>query len=117
MDINKLKETIETLRNRGSIDNPVVREVAINNALEVLEKVEANNSIQLDFQGWPIGQMTFGDMKLFVNNHQDLDDDTKLLVLQDDGMGYGANNGYASFMCVSEPTVKDGGDKEIQIWF
>ena len=50
----------------------------------------------------------------FVRDNGSLDDDVNILVLEDDGMGYGARNGYCSDIYVSEN--KDG-KKEIQIWF
>ena len=51
--------------------------------------------------------------KIYIDD-DNLDDDIQILVLQDDGMGYGARNGYCSDIYVSEN--KDG-KKEVQIWF
>lgn len=53
-------------------------------------------------------------LRKFVRDNGPLDDDVNILVLEDDGMGYGARNGYCSGIYVSEN--KDG-KKEIQIWF
>jgi hypothetical protein len=69
---------------------------------------------QYDFQGWEIKEITMKELRKFVRDNGVLDDDTKILVLEDDGMGYGARNGYCSSIYLSEN--KDG-KKEIQIWF
>lgn len=67
-----------------------------------------------DFQGWPIEELTMKDLREFVDNHKDLDDNAKLFVFQDDGMGYGAINGQCSGLYLSKD--EDGID-EVQIWF
>jgi hypothetical protein len=54
------------------------------------------------------------DLRKFVRDNGALDDDVKLLVLEDDGMGYGARNGYCSDIYVGKD--KDG-KNEVQIWF
>ena len=54
------------------------------------------------------------ELRKFVRDNGALNDDVKLLVLEDDGMAYGANNGYCSDLCVSED---ENGEKEVQIWF
>ena len=59
-------------------------------------------------------KITMKQLRKFVRDNGPLDDDVNILVLEDDGMGYGARNGYCSGIYVSEN--KDG-KKEIQIWF
>ena len=54
------------------------------------------------------------ELREFVKENESIEDDTKLLVLEDDGMGYGANNGYCSDLFISED---NDGKKEVQIWF
>ena len=71
------------------------------------------NKIKTDFQGWPINELTMKDLRKFVRDNGSLDDDVKLLVLEDDGMGYGAVNGY----CTDLYVIDNDGKKEVQIWF
>ena len=78
-----------------------------------LKKMEKEN-VRYDFQGWPIDELTMKDLRKFVEDNQSLDDDVKILVLQDDGMGYGANNGYCSDICLY---TDENDEKQIQIWF
>jgi hypothetical protein len=54
------------------------------------------------------------DLRKFVRDNGALDDTVKLLVLEDDGMGYGARNGYCSDIYVGKNEVDE---KEVQIWF
>lgn len=71
-------------------------------------------NVRYDFQGWPIKELTMKDLREFVNNNKELDDNVKILVLEDDGMGYGAVNGYCSDIYVSKNEEEND---EIQIWF
>lgn len=71
-------------------------------------------NVRYDFQGWPIKELTMKDLREFVNNNKELDDNVKILVLEDDGMGYGAVNGYCSSIHVSKNEEEND---EIQIWF
>jgi len=71
-------------------------------------------NVRYDFQGWPIKELTIKDLREFVNNNKELDDNVKILVLEDDGMGYGAVNGYCSGIYVSKNEEEND---EIQIWF
>jgi hypothetical protein len=54
------------------------------------------------------------DLREFMKKNKSLDGDTKILILEDDGMAYGARNGYCTDIYLS-----DGGNgkKEVQIWF
>ena len=54
------------------------------------------------------------DLRKFVRDNCALDDDVKLRILEDDGMGYGAVNGYCSLICLSDDSE---GNKEVQFWF
>lgn len=112
----KLNEIIDILKTRGSADNTLLVEVAINNAIDKLELIDRWNGKEerRDFQGWKLIPQTFGDLKEFVKNNASLSDDTKLIILEDDGMGYGANNGNCTEISVSED--KDG-KETIQFWF
>jgi hypothetical protein len=54
------------------------------------------------------------DLRKFMKDHKSLDGNCKILILQDDGMGYGANNGYCTELATSE---NKEGETEVQIWF
>ena len=69
---------------------------------------------EFDFQGWPVKKITMKDLRRFVRENGPLGDEVKLFVLQDDGMGYGAINGYCSDLLVG---LNDEGNNEVQIWF
>ena len=87
---------------------------AINEAIMAIEHNKRIEGDQVDFQGWPIDKLTMKELREFVKENEKLPDDTKLKVYQDDGMGYGANNGYCSELYVSN----DEEDNAIvQIWF
>ena len=110
-----LKETI-TILNGMSIDNKldIKERAAVNEALMSLTALEHRDDTQVDFQGWEVKKLTMKDLRKFISDNDSLDDDVKLLVLEDDGMGYGARNGYCSDIYFSED--KDG-NNEVQIWF
>ena len=55
------------------------------------------------------------ELRKFVRDNCALDDNVKLHILQDDGMGYGANNGYCTDISIYEDT--DNNNKEVQFWF
>lgn len=76
---------------------------------------EKKEEVKYDFQGWPIPQLTMKDLRKFVRDNGALDDDVKLMVYEDDGMGYGANNGQCCELSVYED--EDENIKEVQIWF
>jgi hypothetical protein len=71
-------------------------------------------NVRYDFQGWPIDELTMKDLRKFMEENSTLDDDVKIRVYQDDGMGYGAINGYCSLLCTYED---EDGKKEVQVWF
>ena len=109
------KEVVTILNNLTINDKLDIRErAAINEALLFLSRVEHRGEQQYDFQGWPVKQLTMKELRKFVRDNGALDDTVKLLVLEDDGMAYGTNNGYCSDLCVSED---ENGEKEVQIWF
>ena len=109
------KEVVTILNNMSISDKIDTRErAAINEALFFLAKIEHKDEQQYDFQGWPLEQLTMKQLRKFVRDNGALDDDVKLLVLEDDGMGYGARNGYCTDLSVSED---EEGKKEVQIWF
>ena len=67
-------------------------------------KKNGKDSRLLDSKGVP----------LKVDKNGNLADDIQILVLEDDGMGYGARNGYCTGIYLSDG---DNGKKEVQIWF
>ena len=112
-----VKETISILNElyanpSGKLD---LREMnAVNEALMAMSNIMYKKEDQTDFQGWPVKKLTMKDLRKFVRDNGPLDDTVKILVLEDDGMGYGARNGYCSDIYVGENEIKE---KEVQIWF
>ncbi len=110
-----IKETIETLNELSANKNLSTNDVdAINKTIKALTHIERRNGEQTDFQGWPIEKLTMKELRKFVRENGALHDEAKLLVLQDDGMGYGANNGYCSGIYVAED---ENNETTVQIWF
>ena len=87
---------------------------AISDSCNYMRSLEHKEGGQYDFQGWKVKKITMKQLRKFVRDNCPLDDNVNILVLEDDGMGYGARNGYCSDIYVSEN--KDG-KKEVQIWF
>lgn len=109
------KEAINILNTLSISDALNVYErSAINEAIMQMEHIKRRNEEQDDFQGWPVKKLTMKELRKFVRDNGALDDDVKLLVLKDDGMGYGAVNGYCSDIYVSNGKNRK---KEVQIWF
>lgn len=112
----EIKKTLDTLNNliedteRLSADE---RE-AISEARNTILQYERKKEVETDFQGWEMPHYTVKNLREFMRKHKSIDSECKILVLQDDGMGYGANNGYCTDVFVSEN--KDG-ETELQIWF
>jgi len=109
------KKTINILKNLLINDRLDADErAAIRDSYNYMRTLELKKSDQYDFQGWKVKKITMKQLRKFVRDNEPLDDDVNILVLEDDGMGYGARNGYCSDIYVSEN--KDG-KKEVQIWF
>ena len=109
-------EEVITILNELSINEELtIRErAAVNEALMAMSNIIYKKEPQTDFQGWPVKKLTMKELRKFVRDNGALDDTIKLLVLEDDGMGYGARNGYCSDIYVGENEI---GEKEVQIWF
>ena len=87
---------------------------AISEAMKTMLSYERKKEVETDFQGWEMPHYTMKDLRKFMKDHKSLDGDCKILILQDDGMGYGANNGY----CTELSTVENKeGETEVHIWF
>lgn len=86
----------------------------LENVHNTLVNLRKNNDDRYDFQGWKINDCTLGDLRNLVNDTKDLPSSTKIRVLEDDGMGYGANNGSCTDMYLSEDS---DGNYEIKVWF
>ena len=109
------KQTIDILNNLIIDDRLDADEkAAISDSCNYMRALELKEGDQYDFQEWKVKKITMKQFRKFVRDNGPLDDDVNILVLKDDGMGYGARNGYCSDIYVSEN--KDG-KKEIQIWF
>lgn len=115
--IMKIEEVISVLNELyANLDGKLdLREMnAVNEALMAISNIIYKKEDQTDFQGWPVKKLTMKDLRKFVRDNGPLDDTVKILVLEDDGMGYGARNGYCSDIYVGENVDKE---KEVQIWF
>jgi hypothetical protein len=109
------KEVISILNSMSIDEELTIRErAAVNEALMAMSNIVYKKEQQTDFQGWPVKKLTMKDLRKFVRDNGALDDTVKLLVLEDDGMGYGARNGYCSDIYVGKNEVDE---KEVQIWF
>ena len=107
------KQAIDILNNLIVDDRLDADEkAAISDSCNYMRILEFKEGDQYDFQGWKVKKITMKQLRKFVRDNDPLDDDVNILVLEDDGMGYGARNGYCSDIYVSEN--KDG-KKEIQI--
>ena len=114
--MKNIKDIVEILEKRGSEPNQVIVETAINAAIDVLKRIKRNSEPRTDFQGWPEDEVTFGQLKSFLINEKELEDNAKVRILMDDGMGYGALNGICTGVNVSESPT-DENNKEIHLWF
>ena len=111
----EIKQVIDILNNLMVDDRLNTDErAAISDSCNYMRTLELKEDDKYDFQGWKVKKITMKQLRKFVRDNGSLDDDVNILVLEDDGMGYGARNGYCSDIYVSEN--KDG-KKEVQIWF
>jgi hypothetical protein len=113
MEHDKVIKTLNILEDRIK-DVSEDEKTALEEAIKTLELYERKQEEEIDFQGWPLRHHTMKDLREFMKRNKSLDNETKILVLEDDGMAYGARNGYCTEISVSEN--KEGG-KEIHIWY
>ena len=113
MEHEKLIKTLNVLEDRIS-DLTEDEKAALAEAKETMERYERKEVEQIDFQGWPLRHHTMKDLREFMRRNKNLDGDTKILVLEDDGMAYGARNGYCTEISVSD---NGKGGKEVHIWY
>lgn len=106
----KIDNVISLLNKLGMDEGLTIQErTAINEACMNMMSLKRKQDTQIDFQGWEVKKLTMKDLREFVAEHEEVADDAKILVLEDDGMGYGANNGYCSELSINE--------NEVHIWF
>ena len=110
------KKTIDTLNSLVIDDERLSTDerTAIGEALKTMLLYERKQEEQIDFQRWPLRHHTMQDLRMFVKKNKNLDGDVKVLVLEDDGMAYGARNGYCTEISLSEDKE---GKKEVHIWY
>ena len=113
MEYDKVIKTLNILEDRIN-DLSEDEKTALEEAKRTLEQYEGKQEEQIDFQGWPLRHRTMKDLREFMKRNKSLDGEAKILVLEDDGMAYGARNGYCTEISVAEN--KEGG-KEIHIWY
>lgn len=102
--LNLIAENVETKDENDAIET----------AIQALNNLEHIYDEKNDFQGWKEKQITLGDIRKLVENTNGVSDDAKVIVYEDDGMGYGTNNGLCTDIYLSEDT--DGNDV-IKVWF
>lgn len=112
METSKVIETLNNLTIGNKLNDK--EKEAVDDSLKYLESLRHKEGERYDFQEKLIETLTMKQLRKFVRDNGALDDNAKILVLQDDGMGYGANNGYCSSLYASE---NKNGKKEVQIWF
>lgn len=113
MEVNKVIEIL----NRLIIDDERLstdERDAIGESLKTVLQYERKQEEQIDFQGWSLQECTMKNLREFMKKNKNLDGDTRILLLEDDGMGYGARNGYCTEISVGED--KDN-KKEVHIWY
>lgn len=87
---------------------------AIGESMKVMMQYERKQVEDIDFQGWPLRHQTMKDLREFMKKNKSIDGETKILILEDDGMAYGARNGYCTEISVSEDKDKK---KEVHFWY
>ena len=112
MDTKNTHKVLNDLIKSGKLNNEELEAVA--NATEHIARLQYNNGEQFDFQGWPLEKMTMKDLRVFMKDNESLSDDVKIWILQDDGMAYGANNGYCNGIYLGDD--EDGNDV-VEFWF
>ena len=81
-------------------------------ALQSLFSLKRRNEITLDFQGWPVENIEVADLLKTINDSDDKNiNDFKIRILEDDGMGYGAKNGFCNTVEI------DSKEQNINLWF
>lgn len=105
--INRLNLVSENVETKEEFD-------AIESAIKILSSFEHRYDERVDFQGWKQNQITLGDIRQLVEKTKDVSKDAKVVVYEDDGMGYGANNGICTDIYHSDDV--DGNDI-IKVWF
>ena len=103
MEKISIKDQIDGINELLSKDSD---NVLLNNIYDTLKAV--------DFQGWKVNNATLGDIRELVEKTKSLPNDTKVRVFEDDGMGYGANNGLCTDIYLGSDLEEND---EIRIWF
>lgn len=113
MDNKKVIENLDKLITglTGITDD---EKTALLEAQKTVKLYERKQKEEIDFQGWPLRHHTMKDLREFMKRNKSLDGETKILVLEDDGMAYGARNGYCTEISVSD---NGKGGKEVHIWY
>lgn len=109
-----IKNTIDRLKAISEYVDSKDDSDAIDYAIKVLNHLEHLHDEKTDFQGWKEKQLTLGDLKKFVEKSKGFDENAKIVIYEDDGMGYGANNGTCADIYLSEDL---NGNDEVKVWF
>lgn len=111
MEKLSIKDQIDGINELISKDSD---NVLFNNIYDTLKALERPNEEAVDFQGWKVNNATLGDIRELVEKTKSLPNDTKVRVFEDDGMGYGANNGLCTDIYLGSDLEEND---EIRIWF
>ena len=112
MEKISIKDQIDGINELISKDSD---NVLLNNIYDTLKTLERRpNEEAVDFQGWKVNNATLGDIRELVEKTKSLQNDTKVRVFEDDGMGYGANNGLCTDIYWGSDLEEND---EIRIWF
>lgn len=114
----KIKGAIDLLQNIDVKSNIVIDEniyEAIKTLIGATYSLTREGVEENDFQGWPIKQWKWGEVRKCLCGEDGMNtadcDDFHIMILEDDGMGYGANSGYMNGM------EFDYENKKVKLWF
>lgn len=107
----ELKETVEIIEKMmANTKFSESEREALKCLLSVTNRLSKKNETEVDFQGWELKKHKVRDLKDILSIRKDLDE-YELMILEDDGMGYGAVNGYCNGIEI------DDNNKELHLWF
>lgn len=112
MNIIKAISVLENTLLKENINVTDEYKEAVLIALQSLFSLKRRNEITLDFQGWPVENIEVADLLKTINDSDDKNiNDFKIRILEDDGMGYGAKNGFCNTVEI------DSKEQNINLWF
>lgn len=110
-DYLKSVNILENIIYKEKVDITTDIKTAIQDAINAINSLRRRNDMVIDFQGWPMESSTAQDLQDKLTTLVNEPSDYKVRVLEDDGMGYGAHNGFCNGIEIDEK------EKNINIWF